>query len=80
MHAIKTCSVVLSDFNILITLLLSLAAHIVKVVGGLSISDIFSSFDMILMIHVLSFVLLNKTLNMNEGDRPSQVGSQNIEV
>ena len=31
------------------------------------------------MIPLLSFVLLNKTLNMNEGDRPSQVGSQNIE-
>jgi len=35
---------------------------------------------MILMISLLSFFLLNKTLNMNEGDRPSQVGSQNIEV
>lgn len=35
---------------------------------------------MILMIPLLSFVLLNKTLNMNEGDRPSQVGSQGIEV
>ena len=40
----------------------------------------FLTFFLHLMIPLLSFVLLNKTLNMNEGDRPSQVGSQNIEV
>ena len=45
-----------------------------------SISDIFSPFDIIFMIPLLSFVLLNKTLSMNEGDQPSQVGRQNIEV